>query len=140
MKKKAEKPIRKRRPFGIWALTVFAVLVAGVLPILSLIDLFLYPTIEVVSIFIVAYLVIISTGVIITSVGAWLGRNWARKILWIFVALFFAPQIIFAIPEESFRDLIPQILQPVVTVAIYIWYFNRAQIKDFYGVGTDEDS
>lgn len=146
MKKTAEKPIRKRRPFGIWALTVFAVVIAGVLPILSVISLFIVPgsTLEVASVITIAYTLAVSVVVIISSAGAWLGRNWARKLLMVFIALFFAPQVITSLififfykdPEASSSVAQQQILQGVLTVAIYIWYFNRARIKDFYGVGT----
>lgn len=150
MKKSAEAPIRQRRPFGIWALTVFALVIAGILPIYSVILLVFFDpgsSLEVASFLTIAFIFVISLGVVVTAVGAWLGRNSARKALLVFITLSYAPQIISSVafvlfykePKASSEAAGQQILQGLVTVAIYIWYFNRARVKRFYGVGVSDE-
>jgi hypothetical protein len=151
MKKSTEAPIRARRPFGIWALTGFAVVIAGVLPIYSVI-LFVFfdpgSSLEVASILTIAFTLAVSLGVVFTSVGAWLGRNWARKSLLIFITLFYAPQVIISLififvykePDASSEAARQQLLQGILTVAVFIWYFNRARVKKFYGVGAGDEA
>lgn len=143
MKKSTETPIRERRPFGIWALTVFALVVVGILPIHRLI-LFLFfdpfSSLEVASVLTVAFFLIVPIGVIITSVGAWSGRNWARKAMLVLITVHFALQVLDSVVRDAGSEAAGRgILESLVTVAIYIWYFNRARVKRFYGVGVGEE-
>ena len=149
MKRSEKAATRERRPFGIWALTVFAIVVNGILPIYGIILLFQdpYSYLEVVSIITIAYILITSLGVLISSIGTLLRKNRARKTLLVFITLAYLPQIISSLalifyyqdPDISSTDVIQPILQGVVTVAVYIWYFNRARIKKIYGVGIDDE-
>jgi hypothetical protein len=149
MKRSKKATTREKRPFGIWALTVFAIVINGIMPIYGIFLLFLDPfsSGEVVSILTIAFLLIIALGVIITSIGTLLRRNRARKALLVFITLAYVPQVIFSLafvlfykdPEASSTAAYQQILRGVVTVAVYIWYFNRARIKRFYGVGIDDE-
>jgi hypothetical protein len=132
-------PQRASRPIGVWILTVYALLFAGIAPLL--LSLFLLvsgnSTENGIRIF---FSLSLSTGIVISAIGAWQGRENARKSLLVLITLNY---VLIAInnyiminsgqaPEEAQTQFWGPVLRGVLYPAIYIGYFNKDTTKEFY--------
>ncbi len=132
-------PKASRRPPGVWILTVYAILLVGIAPLL--LSLFLLVSGNsagnIVSILLSLPL---SIGIIISAIGVWQGKENARKSLLVLVTLHY---VLIAInnsllinsgqvSDEAQTQLWGRVIRGLLYPAIYIWYFNRYTIKEFY--------
>jgi hypothetical protein len=132
---KQERP-RPARPLGVWILTIYALVFAGLAPLLL-------------SLFVVVSgngdpsLLLsapISIGVIVSAVRAWQGKEGGRRALLIFVLLHYVLVGINnflminsgQVPTEEQTRLWGRVLRGFLYPAFYFWYFNRDTTREFY--------
>ena len=147
----AEETARGKRPLGVWLLTIYLALFAGIAPLLLLTFLLAAetPTTEA-SIPAGPALVVpafTGLGVLVSSIAAWRGRNWGRYALVAFSALHYG---LVAANNLGmlWNDTLPDVpsLQPVrlwgrvirgpIYIAIVAWYFLASKgAKEFYRHG-----
>lgn len=130
------------RPLGVWFLTLYAAIFAGLLPLL--LAVFLLVTGQgggaMANLVNLVVTFIICGGVIYAAVGAWQGDDRSRKLLIVMVALYYAMTAVSALlglltglASESQESLmLRRVIRGFVTPAIYTWYFRRWEIQDFY--------
>lgn len=127
------------RPIGVWILTIYALVFAGIAPLL--LSLFLLISGNAAGNVIGILLSLpVSIGVMISAVGTWKGNEKARKSLLIFVTLHYV-LVAFnnyllmnsgQVPDEEQTRLWGRILRGFIYPAVYLWYFNRYTTKEFY--------
>jgi hypothetical protein len=130
---------KKARPTGVWILTIYALIFAGIAPLLVYIFLLTSGNADIVGIDILWSLPI-TLGVIASAIGAWKGSNKARKFLLFFVTLHYVLVALNNYWVVSAGD-IPiadqgrhwgRVLRGFVNPAVFIWYFNKHTTKEFY--------
>lgn len=137
----------KHRPIGIWILTIYALIFAGIYPLLlDPLELFVlgrtafYSSDDVPFILIQTF---INIGIIFTSVLTW--RRWeiARKLFLILTTIYFGwvIQVMFLwITHSSFvnNPISEKIMfwilgiGNIFFVVLNVWYFNKPSIKEFF--------
>ena len=137
----APSPVTQKapRPIGVWILTVYAILLAGIAPLLLSIFLLVSGNTagNGISIFLSLPL---SIGIIISAIGAWQGKERARKSLLVLITLHYVLIGINnylmlnsgQVPEETQTQLWGRVIRGILYPAIYIWYFNKNTTKEFY--------
>jgi hypothetical protein len=127
------------RPPGVWILTVYAILLVGIAPLL--LSLFLLVSGNSAGNIVNILLSLpLSIGIIISAIGAWQGKENARKSLLVLVTLHY---VLIAInnyllinsgqvSDVAQTQLWGRVIRGLLYPAIYIWYFNRYIIKEFY--------
>ena len=131
----------KHRPFGVWVLTLYALLwsvfilfFTGVLNILQGYSA-LYSTKEVPVYYVYAFL---SISIIVTSFLTWGGVEVGRKAFLVVITLFFVGDLIkeyeWGTQVPSSDDVLVWILYitEIVFPILCIWYFNKPSVKEFY--------
>ncbi|MBI9045923.1 MAG: hypothetical protein JEZ06_15630 [Anaerolineaceae bacterium] len=125
------------RPIGVWALCVFAVVLAGILPILSAFVFFPNEVVDPISL---ALSLLINLGVIFFAFRTWQGVENGRKAFLIFVTLNYvmlgANNLILLVSGEIPADLTTQFFGPVLRGIFYpilfIWYFNKPETREYF--------
>ena len=131
--------MQKARPAGVWLLTIYAVIFAGIAPASLSLFLVISGNAEGNAFWVLSSLPV-SIGVMISAIGAWKGNEKARKFLLLFVTIHY---IFIAInnytlinsgqvPDEEQARLLGRVFRGFLYPAIYIWYFNRHTTKEFY--------
>ncbi len=130
---------QKTRPTGVWILTIYAMIFAGIAPLLLSIFMLVSGNAagNVVG---VLFSLPVSIGVITSAIGAWKGNEKARISLLIFVTLHYVLVAInnyFLInsghvPDEQVTRLWGRVFRGFLYPAVYIWYFNKYTTKEFY--------
>ena len=135
----------KKRPFGVWGLTIYALIVAGMnLPGDSFHvlkgEVAMYRSDQVPNMLLWAYL---NIGIIIASILTWIGWEPGRIFFLSLISIFYLEQGIGTFLWITHRDFVKApigsqidawlrftgcILIPI----LYIWYFNRSSTKEFY--------
>jgi hypothetical protein len=135
----SQAPQKAARPIGVWVLTVYALLFAGIAPLL--LSLFLLVSGNSAGNSINIFLSLpLSIGIVISAIGAWQGKETARKSLLVLVTLNY---VLIAlnnfiminsgqVPEEARTQFWGPVLRGVLYPAIYIGYFNKDTTKEFY--------
>lgn len=132
---------KPERPFGIWIFTIYALIFAGIAPLLLSIFLLFSGNTGGNTIGIL-FSIPLSIGVIITAIGAWQGNASSRKLLLILITLNYALiginnflELSFGeVPVEQVSRFWGRVLRGILYPAVYLWYFNRATTKAFYGL------
>lgn len=127
------------RPLGVWALTIYALIFAGIAPLLLYLFLLISGNAAGLGIDILLSLPV-TVGVIVSAIGAWKGNEKARKSLLVFVTLHYALIALNnywlvssgEVPAEEQARLWGRVLRGFLYPAIYIWYFNKQTTKEFY--------
>jgi hypothetical protein len=127
------------RPVGVWILTIYALIFAGIGPLLVLLFLLISGNAAGIEIDVLLSLPV-SIGVIISAVGAWKGSEKARKSLLIFVTLHYVLVALNnywvinsgLIPVEEHARHWGRVLRGFIYPALYLWYFNKYTTKQFY--------
>ena len=131
--------IQKTRPTGVWILTIYAMIFAGIAPVL--LSLFLLASGNAAgNVAGILFSLPVSIGVIASAIGAWKGKDNARKSLIFLVTLYY---VLLAInnfilinsgqaPDEQLARLWGRVLRGFINPAIYIWYFTKTTTRDFY--------
>jgi hypothetical protein len=133
------------RPIGVWILSGLAI----ILGLVTFIQIFtgwmtgensladVLTTLEMIDL-------IGGLGLVIASIGAWLGYNRARLLLMAFVFLFAFDLAVTVLDDISSQmtgstlsdrgqgSQLILVLPPILLVVIYLWYFNRAPVKAYY--------
>ena len=141
--KPTTKPLHPKRPIGVWLLTVYAGLVAGVLPlavvIVALVTSNVFEEAGVGGLGL-ALSTLLNLGVIVSAIGAWRGNNNFRRALLLLIT---AHYVLIAVnnftflaagqvPSDEQGRLWGRVLRGFLYPAIYIWYFNRSATKAFF--------
>lgn len=136
--------IKSNRPNGVWILTIYAIVFAGVLPIIATVYLMVSgvsPTEFGSSTTSLIVGILLGIGVIVSAIGAWKGNNKARIALMILITLHYVliainnANILSApntIPSELQARMRGRVFRGFLYPAIYIWYFLRAETRKFY--------
>ena len=127
------------RPIGVWVLTIYALLFAGIAPLLLSVFILISGNAPGNEIGILLSLPV-SIGVITSAVGAWRGSERARKSLLIFVTLHYFLVALNnylvitsgQVPDEEGTLLWGRVFRGFTFPVIYLWYFNRDTTKEFY--------
>jgi hypothetical protein len=137
----SESKTKKRRPLGVWVLTLYALL-WGIFT-LFLTDVWnilqgytaLYKTSEVPVGYVYAFL---SISIIITSILTWGGLEVGKKAFLVFIALFFLGDLI---TEFGWGMQLPDLddvggwflyITDIMFPLLCIWYFNKPSVKEFF--------
>lgn len=131
---------KKHRPFGVWLLTIYALLYIGVdypLPdeILSLgyTDMFSESAMRVKYVY-----VFLQIFVVFASILAWSGSEVGRKFFSFFVLLYFLGDGIYQfdwftwIPDLDNVRMSINYVTDFVFPLLCIWYFNKPSTKEFF--------
>ena len=131
--------VQKTRPTGVWILTIYAMIFAGIAPVL--LSLFILASGNAAgNVAGILFSLTVSIGVVASAIGAWKGNDHARKSLIFFVTLHY---VLIAInnfilinageaPDEHMARLWARVLRGFLYPAIYIWYFTKTKTRDFY--------
>ena len=133
---------KKRRPFGVWILTIYALLYGGVFRLISSAALDVlqgytafYREDQVRVFFVYAFL---SISIVITSVLTWRGLEVGRKFFLVITTLFFLGD---GIDEFGWGTQIPdwgnarmwiRYITDFMFPLLCIWYFNKPSVKEFF--------
>ena len=136
-----EDKTKKRRPFGVWALTLYALLwgvfilfFTGVWNILQGYTA-LYNPKEVPVYYVYAFL---SISIIITSILTWGGVEVGRKAFLVVITIFFLGHLI---TEFGWGTQVPDLddvggwliyITAIVFPLLCIWYFNKPSVKGIF--------
>lgn len=130
---------RSPRPIGVWILTIYALIFAGIAPFLLSVFM-LFSGNAAGNEFGILLSLPVSIGVVTSAVGAWKGNNKARKFLLIFVTLHYVlvglnNYLLInsgQIPDAEQTRLWGRVFRGFLYPAVYIWYFNKYTTKEFY--------
>ena len=144
-----------QRPIGVWILTFYALIFAGIAPLWNYIYWMASGNIpqllggnQTANIF----LFVLCTSIIIISVISWLGKEIARNVLLALITLYYIFIGINSFLFINSSEFIPYIMQTgnksfqfilqikswfpvfwgILCPAIYFWYFNRHSTKEFF--------
>ncbi len=137
------------RPLGVWILTIYALIFAGILPlVVEFLLLISEETIDALnsSLFFLISAVAIGFGILITSALTWRGNNYGRLAFLVLITIHYGliafnnALLIFAGEQETGLANIGRIFQGVLYPVLYIWYFNRLETKRFFiATSTSQD-
>jgi hypothetical protein len=131
--------LKPPRPLGVWVLTVYAAIFAGLAPLL-LETYFLATGSAGFNPYSLVFSIVVNAAVVYLAVRTWQGNNFARKLFIIFVTINYVLVGLNNLaalnagplsPDEQ-MTFIARIARGVLFPAIYIWYFNRRETKKFY--------
>jgi hypothetical protein len=139
---KSESVTVVKRPLGVWILTMYAVIFAGFAPLIVEIILLYSGGLGTNSVFLI-FSILINASLIFYSAKTWQGNDRARKIFLILITINYvliglnnlAMLLSGQIPADEQTRLYGRVLRGVLYPAIFIWYFNRSNTKEFYGTG-----
>jgi len=129
---------KPKRPIGVWILSIYAIIFAGILPLLALFAI--KRSGFNLSVFEALFPIILAIGIIVSSIGTWQGSNKARISLMVLITVHY---VLIAINNTSLlvsgsvrSDVQPQmigrIIRGIFYPATYIWYFRRPTTMLFY--------
>ena len=127
------------RPIGVWILTIYALIFAGLAPLLLSVFMLISGNAPG-NVLGILFSLPVSIGVITSAVGAWRGSEKARKSLLIFVTLHYVLVALNnfvlinsgQVPDEEQTRLLGRMLRGFIYPAVYLWYFNKYTTKEFY--------
>ena len=127
------------RPIGVWILTVYALVFAGIAPLLLSLFLLVSGNSAGNQISLILSLPL-SIGIIISAIGAWQGKEKARIPLLVLITLNYVLIAINnyvllssgAVPDEAQLQVWGRVIRDILYPAGYIWYFNSYTTKEFY--------
>jgi hypothetical protein len=131
--------VKPSRPLGVWILTIYALVFAGLAPLgISVFTLFSGLG-EGFGIGLI-WSIFLCTGVIISAINAWWGKEWARKSLIILVALNYSLvginnliMILFDIGTSvDVSTHWARVLRGILYPALFYWYFSKPTTKLFF--------
>ncbi len=136
-------PARPKRPSGVWALTAYSLLSAGLLPALISINSIITKD-ENVGIYTILFNMLLGLTVILLSVGTWQGRDTARRLYLIAMSLHYVLIMINNVlllrsglsASGETSTLWQQILLSAGLLVTNWVYFNLRWIKAFYQTPT----
>ncbi|MBN1304675.1 MAG: hypothetical protein JXA13_09600 [Anaerolineales bacterium] len=126
------------RPSGVWALTIYAGIFAGISPLVFNILLVITGNVDQPVSLLLS--ILLNIAIVYFAIGAWQGKNRDRKIFLAVLSAYylligFNNFLIFStqlIPEDEIFQVVGRILQGIFFPAIYLWYFNRPSTRYFY--------
>ena len=131
------------RPFGVWILTIYGAIFAGIIPLIAYILVFLSGSSPVLSGLNPLYLIFsigLNIGITIFAIQTWMGKEKARKTFIVLISLNYLLLSInnFLIILSGQADSLEimrlwgRVIRNLVYPALYIWYFNRSRTKEFF--------
>jgi hypothetical protein len=137
--RKSESSTVIKRPLGVWLLTIYAAIFAGLAPLVLATVLLLSGNLGKNPVFPIISM-LLNVSIIYYSVRTWQGNDRARKIFLILITanyvfiglnnliLLLSEQV----PVDEQTRLYGRVFRGVLYPAIFIWYFNRSKTKEFY--------
>lgn len=136
-----EASIKPTRPLGVWILTTYAALFAGILPLVTaVVLLFTSSTADSPRAVDLVLPLVLCTGIIAAAIGTWRGNDRSRKALLVLITVYYVLIAVNngmalagqGVPTEIQIKLLGRVLGGVVYPAVYIWYFRRDSTLVFY--------
>jgi lysylphosphatidylglycerol synthetase-like protein (DUF2156 family) len=134
-------PEPPKRLLGIWILTLYALVFAGLMP-LTIEALLLFSGLggesQGVSTVTVVAVIGLSLAIVVTSIATWMGKSRARVFFVFFVTLYYILIALNGLLVQFSGDPsadafnISRILMGFLIPPFYIWYFRRADVKQFF--------
>jgi hypothetical protein len=128
---------RVPRPFGVWLLTLYAIIAAGVMP---LVMLAVQSGTTDVSPLQMAFSGILAVAIIVAGGGAWAGNRGAMLALLVLITLHYGLMglqflLLYLSGEATQPDslVLGRAARGILYPLVYIWYFNTGRAKAFYG-------
>ena len=139
---KTEHYLAIKRPLGVWFLTIYAAIFAGISPLVLSVGMLGSGGLGTNSVILIISM-LLNASIIYYSFRTWQGNDRARKTFMILVTMNYlliaVNNISFLLSGQLTSDdqtiLFGRILRGVLYPAIYIWYFNRSTTKLFYDTG-----
>ena len=127
------------RPVGVWILTLYALIFAGIAPLVLSILVLIKGNAAGNELGIFLSLPL-SAGIIVSAIGAWQGKEKARKWLLALITLNYVLvginnlTAIFSgqVPPEDQIRLWGRAFRGILYPIVYFWYFSQYTTKDFY--------
>lgn len=132
--------IIRTRPLGVWILTIYALLFAGISVALGTYALLMGIAVEMGGTLAIIFSIVLDAIIVISAIGAWQGKETARKILLVFVTVHYVfiginnymlIQSGLPLPEEL-EVYWGRVIRGVLYPAVYIWYFTRKTTREYY--------
>jgi hypothetical protein len=134
------KPVR---PLGVWILTIYAALFAGLVPLAAAVALFLLgsmagaPGSSIASLLLT---LVLCTGIVAAAIGTWQGHNRSRQALLILITAYYvlvAVNNAFLLSDQGASQsaqlrMIGRMARGILFPAVYIWYFRRRSTLKYY--------
>lgn len=129
-----------KRPLGVWIITIYLGIMAGLFPLIAGIGLFASGS-GFVGPLGLAFTVLLAVGIIISAVGAWRGSARARDVLVAlavlhYLALAFNNGMLAlneAVPDDRLFLTWGRVVRSLVYAGIIVWYFRLSgRPDDFY--------
>lgn len=129
-----------QRPTGVWFFTLYALIFAGIAPLAVAIVVLLSGNQGLFSMSLV-FSILLNASIIYYAFRTWQGNDRARKIFLVLVTANYAfiglnnlyllvtGQVTAA--DDQIR-LFGRVLRGVLYPAVFLWYFNRPTVKDFF--------
>lgn len=133
----------RERPLGVWLLTIYAVIFAGIFPLVAAVFLLMsgdtWDTFGINALSLI-FSIILNVSIIVFAVGTWQGKNRARKALLVSITLYYVlvgmNNLLLVnsgqVPADQQARSWGRALRGMLYPAIYIWYFTQATTKDFF--------
>ena len=132
-----------RRPLGIWGLSLYAAVIAGIIPTVAALLVVLSPEnqeqlgLTTLSLF---FSLALGLGIVVTSIGVIRGSDRSRKLLFLLLVIHYGLIIvnngllIFMddLTSEEQTLAIARVLRSALIPALYAWYFSRPYVKPHF--------
>ena len=140
-----------QRPTGVWILTIYAAIFAGIFPLVAVIALFVtgkgQAELGMTPIHLISSIGL-AMGIIASAIGAWKGSQKAKMILLILITIHYLliglnnAYMLWSglIPKQFQARVIGRVLRGLFYPAIYIWYFRKPSTQEFYSSNSVADS
>ena len=135
--------VQGKRPLGVWILTGYAILFAGLGPVIAAVMLLILGDEgQAAGLGPIDWLLPLVLGICVTvaAIGAWRGSNRARIALVVLVTVHYVLIAINnllwlgagSVPDAQQVTALGRVVRGVLYPAVYIWYFRRLETKEFY--------
>jgi len=136
---KSESYAVMKRPIGVWLLTIYAAIFAGLAPLILATVLLISGNLGTNPVFLI-FSLLLNASIIYYSVRTWQGNDRARKIFlilittnYVFIGLNNLSLLLSGqVPVDEQTRLFGRVFRGVLYPVIFIWYFNRSKTKEFY--------
>jgi hypothetical protein len=133
-----------KRPLGVWILTIWDGVSAGLLPVIGILILFSSTEAQAVvrlSTLDLVWSVFLGVSILAAAVGAWRGNDVARKALIGLVTVHygilafnnFSLVLSGIVPEGEQPLVLGRAIRSLVWIGINVWYFLSKRPRAFYG-------
>ena len=136
---KSIEDLKVKRPVGIWILTIYLLITAGLVPLIVSVTFFFNGS-GFISIYQLLFSVLVALGVIISAIGAWFGNKLAKDLLIVFGLIHYL-LLAYQNGYVAIREIMPadrltltwgRSIRSLVYAGIIIWYFRLSKRTDLF--------